>query len=365
MSDRMKTALQGSHRVVVTAEVMEQGELLATLPSVTGGNVQVEHSGVTRSGTVEIEDASNLLTPGEATDLLAPYGNDLRISRGVMFPDGTTELVPVATLRIATCTIEWPRIIVTGYDAGWVVSRARFTAPYTIPKGENYIDGISEMLSTRMPSLLVNFPIEDETTPLLIFDTDVDPWEQARQMAETIGYRLTVNPLGVAEMAPEPALDDVEPEWYFTEGENSVLLSITKTYDVEQTYNGVIVTGENTTADTPVPRAEAWDTDTSSPTHYLGKYGKVPLFFASPLVLSNSQAYKTALTILRKQLGLSEDVSLGSLVNPALDVGDAVIIRHAHTNVDGIYLLDSFNVPLRATDPMQASARTRRVVLEA
>lgn len=83
-------AALGSHdqQVASRVEVLRDGQVVREL-AVDGGSVTIAAGdGIRRRCTIELHDPDGLLTPATATDLLAPFGTELRLSRGVELPGG-------------------------------------------------------------------------------------------------------------------------------------------------------------------------------------------------------------------------------------------------------------------------------------
>jgi len=68
----------------------------------------------------------------------------------------------------------------------------------------------------------------------------------------------------------------------FAEGTDGVLLSLKRSANAATTYNGVIATGEGTSAEDR-GAGEAWDEEPTSPTYRYGEYGQVPRLLLEPV----------------------------------------------------------------------------------
>ena len=135
------------------------------------------------------------------------------------------------------------------------------------------------------------------------------------------------------------------------------MTSQSKVVAADQTYNGVIVTGEGSDiGDTP-PRGEAWDLNPASPTYLYGPFGAVPTFYSSPLITTTDQATAVAASMLAQTLGKVEQLSWEQVTHPGLAAarrrGGRVPGRHHAT-----FILDALTVPLTATDVMTGTARS-------
>jgi hypothetical protein len=132
--------------------------------------------------------------------------------------------------------------------------------------------------------------------------------------------------------------------------------------DVKNLFNGVVVRGNAPWLRFPVS-GEAYDDNPASPTYHLGPYGDRPKIVESAAVGSDADCVAMATGLLGKTVGYDEQGTFTGLVNPALDAGDVVTVT-----VEGLLLeqvscaLDTFTIPLLASQPMRFTTRRRRAV---
>jgi hypothetical protein len=132
---------------------------------------------------------------------------------------------------------------------------------------------------------------------------------------------------------------------------------VSRSTNANTTYNGVVVTGEGTSADTPV-RAEAWDDDPTSPTYRYGPFGEVPRFYSSPLITTEAQAQSAAESLLRKVTGVTEGLQWSFVTDPSVQAGDVAHVISSATRVNRIMIIDAVTIPLAVTGAMAAVGRT-------
>lgn len=297
-----------------------------------------------------------------ADDPLTPYGNELRVYRGVRHYGGGLDLVPLGVFGITDPHISDLdgdlRLTVQGYDRGKKVARARLRNTYRIPSGTNVGTAIRTLIQDGVPAFtnaFFNFTPTTRTTPLLVYEAGTDRWQIAQDLAAAIGMRLYFDAEGICVMKPIPVLSERAKVWDFLEGE--ALMKASKVLSGETTYNHVVVSGESLDPDTPPVRGEAFDNDKRSPTWIGGSFGDVVYFFSSPSITSTAQATETAEALLRNTRGLTEQVDIEALVNPALEVGDVVRVHATRLKVGGLYIVDSFKVPMEPEGKMQVTMR--------
>jgi hypothetical protein len=363
ITEAFAAALKSSHTVVTLAEVLTSGTVVATL-DVLDGSVEVDGAAaVRRRCSVRLADSTGELTPADLSDLLAPNGNEVRLFRGLRLADGD-ELVPLGVFRIAAAEVAATpagvAVELSGYDRSRKITRARWTAPYTISSGATYSAALKALLLSRDPAATFDFVEATGTTPALLFgaDRDNDPWADAQKLAEAAGCELYVGPTGAYTLRTIPDPGTAPIVWDYREGVDATILAVSKSLDDEQTYNGVIVSGETPELGAPVTAA-AWDDDPTSPTYRFGPFGQVPEFFTSSLITSQAQATATAEALLRRKLGAVEDVRFDAIPNPAHEAGDVVRVLVDAARVDGRYVLESFSVPL-GPGTMTITTRKRR-----
>lgn len=374
VSERFRQTIAESHNVVVRAEVLADGvPILDLTPAgagvLTTGNVTVDRRNAPRRRmSVRLVDVEGALVPADATAALAPYGNEVRLHRGVRYPDGTVETVPQGIYQLQRATVEDSAdglvITLEGNDRSAWVSDARWDDVYPVAAGQLWTDVLEAALADRYADVVVDFEAIDDTTPKLVWGADAansDPWGDFQKAAAALGCDLFFDQRGVCVLRTTLDPTELGAAAEFVEGETATILNASRVFDRAGGYNGVIATGESTSNDTPV-RAVVWDDDPSSPTYYLGKYGKKPLFFSSPLITTTTQATKAARSRLRKLIGATEAVEFSAIPHPALDGDDAVLVTRARAGITAIYMADQIEMPLTAEEEMRVVCRIQGTV---
>jgi hypothetical protein len=371
-SAAFQAALLASHEAIFRVDVLSNGATIASLSTnQVRGNITVDTTAaVQRSGNIQFVDPTGNLVPLVATDELTPYGNELRIWRGINLATGP-EWVPVITGGIFDTIIEENgtggfTITCDIFDRSRLVTLNPFTDVYSITNGTNTAVAIQGIVANRLPTAMYatmshTYVSTGATTPAVIYGASGanDPWKSVSDLATSAGLFVSFDPLGNDSLIPIPSPTSVVPVASFVEGSN--LVTVRRRLTAEATFNGVVATGQNTSSTAPY-RGVAWDTDASSPTFYLGPFGMRPTFFTSPLINSNGAALAAATGQLALNLGGTEIVSFGTIVNPALAGYDVVQVQRTRVGIPLTrYLIQSFNVPLDVSTPMDAVCRVRRV----
>jgi hypothetical protein len=367
-SSAFKLAIKSDHIVVSKAEIWTSDQKLADL-AIDSGVVNVStSSAVRRTCSVSLTQGrdSTSLVPDSDFDLLTPFGNELRLFRGVQYDNGSVEYVPLGVFVITDVTIndknDGVAIEVAGDDRSLIVSRNKWISPYQLLSG-SLEASLSDLIKNRYPDALVSFPTTNITINQVVLgvEKENDPWKDAVEIAELVGYDLFFDADGIVQLVPFPSLDDAMIVASYQEGQGTTVISLDRNISTRETFNGIIYTLEGSKITTPI-RIEIWDEDEDSPTYRYGKFGQVPIFITSNLLTTSDEAVKAAANLLNTYIGAQEGISWQSMVDPTLDVQDVVYIKSNGAKVDRLVILDSINIPLEASETMSATARTVRVV---
>lgn len=367
-SAELKAAIRADHISVAKAEIWNQEQKLLTL-DVSDGEVQVSVGNAYRRtcsvSLVTSRDVDNLV-PDTDFDYLTPFGNELRLFRGVEFADGTREYVPLGIFVMTDIKVRDENngvfIDVSGVDRGIIVSRNKWTEAYQMVTG-TLESSIQALLQDRYTDVQVNFPTTNVTINQVILgaETSNDPWKDAVEICELGGYDLFFDVDGKATMRQFPSLDGSPVVATFEEGEQTIITSLLRDISSRDTYNGIIYTVEGSNVTSPI-RVEVWDEDPASPTYRYGVFGEAPTFVTANLLATEAEAVQVATILLNKYIGAQEQVSFGSLVDPTLDANDVVYVKSSGAKVDRLVIIDDIRVPLAPEGQMDTMTRVVRVV---
>ena len=367
-SAAFKSAVRTAHTVIAKAEVWASDQKLQEI-NISEGSVSVNAGSAVRRTcevTVVTDRETANLVPDNDFDLLTPFGNELRLYRGVQYADGTEEYVPLGVFVITEVAIqdtnEGVVIKLAGEDRSIRVARAKWTEPYQLTSG-TLENALTDLLKNRYPDAQLSFPTTNVSVNHIILGSENsnDPWKDAVEIAELVGFDLFFDQNGVVQMRQFPTLDGSVVVALFVEGSGTTITSLDRTMSTKDTYNGVIYTIEGSDVVLPI-RVEAWDEDTSSPTYRYGVFGEVPTFVETSLLATEAEAIRAAYSLLNIYIGKQEQMSFNSLVDPSLDVQDVVYIKSNGAKVDRLVIVDSLDIPLNPEGEMSATARTVRIV---
>jgi Domain of unknown function (DUF5047) len=369
-------ALRGLHTVVSRATVLVDGAAVMEIP-ILDGTVTLDARAATRGRcdlTVAYDEAQSLV-PDAPTSLLAPYGNEVKVERGIEYVDGTVELAPLGVFRLEDVDVDDSgadlAIRIAGMDRSKRFIDARIEGPTLqidaaklialgMAGGELH-HAILWLLQQAWPAVTTDLATSAIDTAPIVMEEASDRWALAQEIATSMGAELLFDGEGVAVLRPIVQAGGGAPAMELAEGDGGVLLRASRRWTREGTFNRYIATGENTGTDTPPARGVATDENPLSPTYYYGRFGKVPGWYSSPFIVTDAQASDAAQTMLAKQLGTTQEVSFGMVVNPRLAPGDVVRITRERTGIDEDHVIDSITVPLGADGVMTGTTRAVQV----
>jgi hypothetical protein len=368
VSDKFLASVRQSHVSIVKVEIydMANGNIISTASPISGTITIDNRRSIRRQCSLEFVDTNETLVPkNNRSAIFLPYNRELQVFRGIKFADGSEEYVPLGVFQLTdvdiTDTSNGIKISVQGSDRSLRISKAKWAQnTFWISAGTTKEDAITQILKDRYPQVKTVFPATNQVTPLLYptLDRSSDPWKESIKIADSAGMDLYFDEVGTCRMRPIPDPDVNINVQTYTDTVDSVLTQLQRTLSSQDTYNGVIYTGEGTNLSIGVI-GTAWDDNPSSPT-YRYSYGEVPLFKSSPTILTTNEAQQAAEAELKKVIGASEKISWDQIVNPAHDVYDIVKIVRSKSGVDKNLVIDAISIPLDPKSTMNAVGRTRR-----
>jgi hypothetical protein len=398
-SSALPEAVRGPHaaysyveawRGGVQLEVPEaQGELIATAvagfgdqpfgSSAFGGVVEFEQ----RPGVLPLLDGSLVIdgaTPGVRCtlsasfapvpglwDVLSPVGTELRVFSVLRYPAGATETIPQGVFDVDVQSMGYGvsgEIRVTAPDRWERIRRARFLTPRASTEGATVRQQIASLLLEVLPagSAVADTATSTATVPRQTWDRDRD--KAIQDLAKAASLDVYMGRQGNPVIRNAPTLS-ASPVWDVDAGASGVLVSADRERNRQKTYNIVVV--NSSAQDGPLfPTQYVWDNDPDSPTYAgpgsgvgetppaassAGPFGQRPFFYSSPLLLNFTQARVAGATILEKVMGLAAQLTLSSVSNPALEVGDTIRVTLPKERFDIArpverHIIDALTIPL-------------------
>ena len=367
-SAAFKAAVLTDHVVISKAEVWSSDRKLIDFDIDTGKVSVTTSNAVRRSCEVHVstDRTSDNLVPDDGFDFIAPFGNQLRLYRGIQYTDGTEEYVPLGVFVITEVDVkdtnEGVSMVIRGEDKSIIVSRNKWTSAYQMVNG-TLEASLTALLQNRYADITTDFPVTNISVNQIVLgsDSNLDPWKDAVGIAQLVGYDLYFDVNGVCTMKQFPTLDAASVVATYKEGSGTTITSLDRKISTKETYNGVVYTVEGSQVTTPV-RVERWDEDPASPTYRYGVFGSVPTFVTTNLISTSAEAIKAASLLLNTYIGQQEVINFESIVDPSLDVNDVVYVNSEGAKVDRTVIIDSMDIPLEYTGSLNVATRVVRIV---
>lgn len=343
VSSRFLQALNYSHTPAFRVDLFRTDGQVETL-DILGGSVTVDRGAAVRR-TCAVNLADITLIPRTPADKLSVYGAQLRISRGIDFGDGTSELVPLGVFRLDDIDgdVDVGPVNLTGKSLECVVQDDKFTTPYRA--SGTAVSAVTALIQRSIPTASVINLAVDAAIGARTFDVQGDPWAAVVECAAAIGAEVYADPDGVFVIATLPDLLAVPPVWTIAAGEGGAYVSAKRGMHAAGIFNGVLASGENTEANAPPVSSLVVDTDPTSPTYWSGPFGHRPTFYSSATLTTTGACTAAATVKLRSAVAPNASADISSLPNPALAPGDVVRVVYPDGTKE-LHQLQSFSVPL-------------------
>lgn len=370
VSEALVRTLSGSHRAVFEARVLDSFQ---TGDDPSGTEIAILSGDVILDGTAEIRGTLQLDTPGTLgqdgplafprgrNQLLAPYGNEIFVRRGVDL-GGEILWFPLGYYRINVP--EQPDaddgpIRISGSDRMATIVDSRLLEPRVFEPGDTVADVFAELVGEIYPDFTVAF---DDDSGLVTLGRQLVIEESRYQglydLVTGLGKIFYWDRSGVLQVTAAP--DPEQIVWEVNAGLMGVQTNAARRISREGVPNAVVVTGEGPDENIPI-RAVAVDSNPNSPTHFSGRFGRIPRFFHSPILTVQGAAEKAAVGMLQRAIGLPYNVDLASVVNPALDPFQAIRVRYKNGDRDK-HLVETVTIPLEAATGMRIGTREQTLV---
>jgi uncharacterized protein DUF5047 len=364
-----RAALSRPHTQYVKVEVLDgAGNVLPLPPQSVGqdgglliGNGSVVNatlsSRVTRRLTITVDQS---LYPAAPTDLLAPYGNRLRVTYGLQFADGGRYAWTVFTGRIQRPWLTSEGIaIIPAADRAYEVAEAGFLVPENSQVGNTINAEFIRLVSDAIPDAV--FGASDtfvQTVPQLTWESDRAG--ALDEMATTAGAFWYVLADGSFVQRFVPWTVAGSPVVSLSDGLNGVIIA-SPLRDREDVYNSITVTGERADGTTPV-FAFAEDNNPDSPTYVSGQFGRRHKTIRLQTPQTQGTAQSAANDYLRRSVALQETWTWTMPPDASIELGDVVSLN-AYDRKDIIQVVSGFTLPLEVGSMMTVQAHAQVVGL--
>lgn len=348
-------ALRDGHTLYVRVDAYYDGDLLVEDIDISGGQVNVNSgNGVRRSLDLTITD----LTLWDTLDVI---GVELRPYRGIRYPNGSVEQVPLGVFQLDAQSMSVaPRggIQVRSAPDRWArVQRAKFETPQASERGDLTAVEVVRLVTDAVPGVdVINQSTSTATVGALVWDRERD--RAVTDLLTSIASEAYFDNDGALIVRDAPLLSQT-PVWTVDASPTGVLIDGDIKRDRSRTYNVVVVTSTAVDGTTPFAPQVAADTDPGSRTYVSGPFGRVPYFWSSPTVTTAAQALLAARTILNRVKATNAQLAVESVVHPGLDRGDVITVLSADGRTE-LHLVDALTIPLTVAGTQAITTRSSR-----
>ncbi|MET9425645.1 DUF5047 domain-containing protein [Streptomyces sp. NPDC006540] len=350
VSAQWAPALTGNHGLAVQVDAIYDGAtVLEDIPFVDG-SVKVDRgSDVRRTLSLTIADPAHF--PVDPTDTFGVYGQRLWVRRGIEYLNGSREMVPLGMFVITSVSgnIHTGPLSVSAAGLESLVKAVEFETAVSTTGWASTAAGISALITDAIPGVgFTNLSTNGAAAiATRTWDAGTNAWAAVTEMAAAIGAECYCDASGSFILADVPdAASSDSYVWDVTTGDAGVLVSADVALTSADVYNRVIALGENTSDNTAPVSATATVTEVSDPVRYGGPMGKRTKRYSSPLITSAAKALAAASAMLRRYRAPNRSVTLQTVPNPALDVGDRIRVDYGPGIDPELHLVQALTIPL-------------------
>jgi hypothetical protein len=366
-----REALAAPHKALTRVEVWRSGVLVDELVqdrSVVGnspyttaarrpvfltGSVRCTlNSRVTRVLTLTVPD---YLYPWKTTDLLAPFGNELRAFRGIEYGDGSRDEFPVFRGPIVSPKPgSGGQLTVTANDRAYLVGKAKFDQPLQSNAGVALVDEVERLILQAVPD--AEFGTHDDFTqvvPVLAYDDDrgqaldnLCKTADALWLAQADGKFVLRRTPWTAGAGQTPVL--------LTDGPGGTLFSGYPDRDADSILNRITVVSERPDGGVAM-YATASDTDPASPTYIGGPFGVRSDRVRVTGAASQAQLFALAKALLQRAKARVEAWQYECVPDGSLELGD--LLDSSYRDHTARQYAAGFTMPLAVDGRMQIDGR--------
>jgi hypothetical protein len=368
VSDAFLRTLRGSHAMVAQAIVCSTWQT-GTDPD--GVEIDIGAGQVVEDATADIRGTLDLTTngvglfPSRRDSVLAPYGNEIFVRRGILYGNGVTEWCSLGYYRIQSPSQDDApdgEIKITGKDRMAGIIDGRPVAVRQYDPSATYGQVMAELVTEVYPAATIEW---DDATDVGTIGRAIiledNRYGLLNDMVASLGKIWYWDYRGILVIRDAPD-ESTQPAWDVNAGEDGVLVKASRSLTRDRVYNAVVASGESTNDEPPV-RGVAVDGNPDSPTYFYGRFGPVPEYYTSQFLTTSGQATQAASSMLRTKLGLPYNMGLDAVPNPALEPYDVVRVDYGSQTGPENHLLQSVTVPLVEDATLTATTREQTSVL--
>jgi hypothetical protein len=362
MTAEYRSAYNRPHRAIFRAEVWNHTEQIGEIAEILGGGVDCAlTSQITRRGSLTVPAA---LMPKDESGLLAPFGNRLRLYRGIRY--GNRDFMFRVFTGLIVKAERKPRqpCVVTFSDRAYEVDENDFEAVEESLNGRTVVEECVRLIREGVP--LATFgthdPINAQASPQVFDDSRSQACDQLADAGGAFWYALADGRFVIRRVpwAYQPEGVNADPVAVYDESAGDLdstsgtITDYGTSMSRENVFNIVVGVADQPNGTEPY-RAAVRDTNAGSATYIGGKFGRRVLKVELPSAAGTAVVRHGAETALRRARASAESLPWEMIPDPTLELGDLVQV-----NIDGRRLLRvvaEFNVPMTEGGLMTCSGR--------
>lgn len=346
-SSRFKTAVKESGLQRTVVDAFFDGTLTYSDLAVSGGTIRAELDGqIRRSGSIVIADPK--LAP-DVSSALAPLGAEVLVKQGIVYSDGTSELIPLGRFRVETSGWKDAEGVTTiqVYDRSKALQEVSLPDSFGRP-GWLAQAVVVDFIEAFYPGL--TYPgmfgaIPNYRIPGGHVFEESNYWDAAVALTKNMGARLHFDVTGTPRVAPVSDLSSaMTSDVDVFAGEGGILVEASREWSREGVCNGVQVTG-GADPNGSIPSATVKNLAPGHPLRWGGPFGRVMGRINDSSITTTGQARIRAAAELSKYTGAAYSLDFTTVPNPAMDVGDIARVRFSSGEVQ-LHELSTLNIPL-------------------
>jgi hypothetical protein len=355
--------VSGSHMARFQCTAVE-GFQTGTLP--TGTPLSLVDGSIEFDATADVRASGSVTIVGgwpDALDLsLAPFGSEVFLSRGIDRGANGVLWAPLGYFRISE---------VSQGDAAKGPLKLDLDDRMATIIDSRLMQPRQWLIGTTVGEIVDELVLEVYPDAVIVFDDDSDLAELGRSLiAEESRYEVLItlaDGLGKVVYWDESGQllfrsipDDETILWTVNAGARGTMVQANRSLSRTGVYNAVVVTGEGADELEPV-RAVAYDAQVTSPTFFGGPFGRIPRFYSSSFITTNSQAEGAARNLLRQSLGAPYDVGLSAVPNPGVRPYDVLRVVY-NDGTRETHIVDRATITMDVDTPIKIATRESTVI---
>lgn len=316
-------------------------------------------SQVARNVTLRVPEQ---LYPEDDDDLLAPMGNQLRVWRGILPPDGSRKYIWQAfkgKIQDAGIDDNSGMTVITASDPAQDVLDAGYVRPENSIPGSDRITEFIRIIKAAAPD--ATFGASDVFKQLMpALSWEFNRGSSLDEMFSSAGglwYALANGDFVARKYAwANPG----QPLLTLSDGPGGVILSTSRSRSRRNMFNTVTATSERLNGDTPFVRT-AEDDNAASATYIGGKFGRKSLLMRRVSATTDGGVLSAAQARLRTGITPTHQISWTQIPDAATELGDIVSVELTRVGVTRVQVVSSYGLPLDVASPMAVVGRAQVV----